>query len=189
MRRRTTLPALTLHRPWPGIIVHGATLLDGSTRRVIKRVENRTWAPPAWMRDRTFALHAGKAWACRGGASTTLRIFREVERLEVGAPDRHPTGIVATARVWGVIVDTERGPEGWSYNGSDFTPSRPPRRLPQVDTNRLIDRFYEGPVAWLLAEVRPLRRAIPCRGRQGVWWLPADVDAEVRREVRGVGAL
>lgn len=39
--------ALTLHRPWAGLIVHGP-----------KRTENRSWAPPST--PLTIGLHAGR---------------------------------------------------------------------------------------------------------------------------------
>lgn len=39
--------------------------------------------------------------------------------------------------------------------------------------------WWRGPVAWLLADVRVLPVPVPCRGAQGLWTLPADVEAAV----------
>ncbi len=51
----TATHALTLHRPWPWAIIHGS-----------KRVENRSWAPPAWLIGQRLAIHAGKRWDADG---------------------------------------------------------------------------------------------------------------------------
>lgn len=43
------MQALTIWQPWASLIVHG-----------FKRIENRTWAPPADLVGTTIAIHAGK---------------------------------------------------------------------------------------------------------------------------------
>lgn len=43
-------------------------------------------------------------------------------------------------------------------------------------------RWFGGPCGWVLIDVVPLAKPVPCRGRQKLWDLPADVEAEVRRQ-------
>lgn len=45
------MKALTLHQPWAWAIIHGP-----------KRIENRTWAPPASLIGQRIAIHAGKTF-------------------------------------------------------------------------------------------------------------------------------
>lgn len=48
--------------------------------------------------------------------------------------------------------------------------------------------WAEGPVCWVLREVRPLARPVPCKGRLGLWDVPADVAAEVAQQVETADA-
>lgn len=41
------------------------------------------------------------------------------------------------------------------------------------------DEWFSGPIGWQLAEVRALPEPIPCRGAQGLWDLPPDVEAQL----------
>ncbi len=41
-----------------------------------------------------------------------------------------------------------------------------------------------GPWCWLVKDVRRLREPVPCQGRQGLWTLPVELDAEILRQVR-----
>lgn len=43
--------------------------------------------------------------------------------------------------------------------------------------------WFVGPVGWLLSDVRPLETPVPCRGAQGIWKLPRDVEEAVMREL------
>lgn len=45
-------------------------------------------------------------------------------------------------------------------------------------------RWFGGPFGWVLADTKPLRRPVPCRGAQGLWNLPEDVAAEVLAQIR-----
>ena len=36
---------------------------------------------------------------------------------------------------------------------------------------------------WVLADVRPLDEPVPCKGRQGLWTLPDDVERKVRERL------
>lgn len=42
--------------------------------------------------------------------------------------------------------------------------------------------WFAGPYGWVKGEVRPLK-AIPCNGSLGFWTVPAEVEAEIRRQL------
>jgi hypothetical protein len=43
--------------------------------------------------------------------------------------------------------------------------------------------FAPGRWAWILEDIRPLPEPVPCRGAQGLWNVPADVEAAVRAQL------
>jgi activating signal cointegrator 1 len=45
-----------------------------------------------------------------------------------------------------------------------------------------------GPWCLVLEELRPLKQPVPCRGNQGLWPLPPDVEAAVRAQLAEVRA-
>lgn len=94
------IPVLTLHRPWPALILHAG-----------KRVENRAWR--THYRGPIF-LHAGQRWddgALDFAATipmpegTTAADW--VSQFEQG----HPVGIVGLARLYNCVRDE---PNYWS---------------------------------------------------------------------------
>lgn len=40
---------------------------------------------------------------------------------------------------------------------------------------------------WLLADVRPVREPVPCKGRLGLWRLPDDIEQAVRKQMEASG--
>jgi hypothetical protein len=98
--------ALTLHRPWPALIVHAG-----------KNVENRPWT--TGYRG-PFAIHAGKGWD-----PNAIPVARDwvdgVDEVGLGRvprdQDKHPTGIVAVADLIGVCGDTDCGSGPWAVPG------------------------------------------------------------------------
>jgi hypothetical protein len=120
-----------------------------------KDVENRGWPPPAKVIDQRIAIHAG------------LHVDREamdhLRRIGIALPDSLVAGaVVATVRVAGV----REWRKAW--------PTQPP-----------LSRWFTGPFGWQLEDVLALAKPVPCKGRQGLWRLPDDVEARVlEQEVR-----
>lgn len=145
------LRALTFWRPWPVAITHAG-----------KRVENRTWAPPKWIIGHDIALHAGKTVDEDTCADLVEMLGVERDLLP------GPLGVVAVAKLLGYISVKEDG-ERVRFG---------------VDADRALQefasQFFGGPVGWVLDDVRPLAEPVFCRGAQGLWILPPDVDAAVR---------
>lgn len=144
------MKALTLIQPWAWCITHAG-----------KRVENRTWAPPASLLGQRFAIHAGKA----------PRIA-EAERdlaehgVYVHPPDVVFGAVVATVRLVGVAKGHG---SSWFQVSGTFERNRP---LIGVRDGL----WFSGPVGWVLDDVRVLSEPVPCRGAQGLWTLPSDVE-------------
>jgi hypothetical protein len=86
---------LTVRRPWAELIAQG-----------IKTIENRSWAPPAFMLGRYLAIHASPMWDQEGEDF----IRRNHPRFAVDPPPASecPHGIIAVAQLVGWV---QRGPE------------------------------------------------------------------------------
>lgn len=52
-------------------------------------------------------------------------------------------------------------------------------RLPEEYEWVAGDQHAFGPYCWVLEQVKPLEKPIPCQGRQKLWRLPREIDAEV----------
>lgn len=97
------IPVLTLHRPWPALILHAG-----------KRVENRSWQ--THYRGPIF-LHAGQTWddAALDFAADIPSADNTTARDWVPAPiEAHLTGIVGLAYLISMQLDN---PSPWAING------------------------------------------------------------------------
>jgi hypothetical protein len=138
------MKALTLTPEWAFAIAH----LD-------KRVENRTWKPPAAMIGETIALHAGMKRPDWPAVELVARIAgweiygygRDFKRGDhiVNRPTVLTRGaIVATFTLAGVRAVYEEDATGWEV----------------------------GPFCWDIADVRVLDRPVTCAGMLGLWTVP-----------------
>lgn len=147
--------ALTLIQPWAWCITHSD-----------KRVENRTWAPPDSLLGQRFAIHAGKH-------PPDLEVIYGLRGEGVIVPPGLVLGaVVGTARLLGVVHASgvlEVAPELESLRARAFLVGRRAR-------------WWIGPIGWVLDDVRALAEPVPCRGAQGLWTLPSDVETRVRAQ-------
>lgn len=185
------LRALTLRRPWPSAVflpdpcawsdedpaLHGIGAPEGGygfdDREVAigpKRIENRTQLPPRNLVGDWLAIHAGLG-------------YDEVEwpaGLPVPDESECPTGIVGVVRVLGAL-DRRWGRTGRRravvMHDEDDLELR--LRLLALDRE---DWWWTGPVGWLLDDAIAIE-PVACRGAQGVWPVPKEIAAEVRRRV------
>lgn len=119
-----------------------------------KRVENRTWRPPRDARGGLLAIHAGKSLD-REGLDHLRILDLQGEIPAVPSPSELTYGaVVAVARLLG----TTQSPPGSTH--------------PQAI-------WWQGPIGWVLRDVVALSLPVHCRGAQGLWTLPADVEAPV----------
>lgn len=150
------MKALTIQQPYAAMICLPDEDPDA------KRVENRTWRTSY---RGPLLIHASKSRA----------------RLESEDLERWPHmafgAIVAVAQLVGCVdVCLSEGRLG-------------PRPLPPEWANRkwpwlAAHRHTEGPVCWVLQEVRRLAEPVPCKGEPGLWdppaWLLAAVQAQLQ---------
>lgn len=162
--------ALTLWRPWAGLVAAG-----------VKPVENRTWPPPARVIGQRIAIHAGKRWD-HGGAQWAFQTLVTngapvVEAMAAALGQaRHPEGVVAVATV-----------AGWVFAGNPPRTAIALSATPGVHGITASDPaapWFVGPVGWVLREVVALPVPVACRGAQGLWRLPPDVRARVEEQIR-----
>jgi hypothetical protein len=160
-----TMRALTLHAPWAYAVAH-----------LGKRVENRTRPPPVTIRGKRIAIHAGLAeseaeWeAVRVAAVAT---DPDAEWTLERQPQAYGAVVaVATVDAWARATDEGYG-VGVSVAGL--------RLFDAIDQIRRSPWFI-GPWGWRLHDVVTLPEPVPCRGAQGVWFLPADVAEAVARQ-------
>lgn len=161
------LRALTLHRPWSDAIVRGP-----------KRVENRTWFPPARFVGQELAIHGGKTYD------------DHLEWPDGWQPSSSPMGIIGLTRLLGAAY--RRGPRRLQVLVP--TPSMLPERDRELVRTR-VDEIRErlehiedeewathGSVHWLLDEPTAIE-PVACKGKQGIWVVPTGEAEEVRRRV------
>ena len=124
----------------------------------LKEYETRSWAPNYADKGEVIAIHAGVTAAKRDEIPELYDLLND--DLPVGA-------ILAVGRL--VSVDrTEQLHDVLS------------------EQERMCGDFSDGRYAWRFAEVIQLEnvhghpRPIPCRGAQGLWTVPPDVEAMVR---------
>ncbi len=118
-----------------------------------KDVENRTWKPPAHAIGTRIAIHAGKRYDTPEGYAEFIRIAAcVVDNLPKAAGE-------------GQLLDDRGAVVATAVVGTWVTRSDSP--------------WFCGPIGWVICDVHVLWKAVPCRGMQGLWKLPDDVDALV----------
>lgn len=153
-----TLQALTLWRPWDHSIVHGP-----------KRVENRPWRPPRSVIGTDIALHAGQTYDKKGAA-----FIRSLGHVLPPAAEHRAGVIVGVVRIVRAVNLDRIEDALLATMGTGNQPAKDP-----VED----DPWAFGPWVWVLDNVRPLATPVPCKGAQGLWPVPPDVEAEIRKQI------
>src|SRR5690606_7935017 len=127
--------ALTLWQPWAWAMSIG-----------LKRIENRTWRPPAWLIGQRFCLAAGKKWD--RASHEALEAGLDPDDPDVPPRDELAAGaIVAVCRLDAIVTSAD---EASAVAGPDQA------------------RWFFGPVGWVIGrDVVTLPDPVPCRGFQG----------------------
>jgi hypothetical protein len=133
------LKALTIQNPW----LYAITDLD-------KRIENRTWKPPASIIGKRIALHASK----------------QPDPAGIGAIYRITNRIISVILPYGKIVATAKV-LGWIDANCQTASS--PELLELMN-----DRWFFGPIGWVLADVEKVD-PVDCKGALGLWDVPENV--------------
>jgi hypothetical protein len=147
---------LTLTRPWDHALLNG------------KLVENRPTRPPTALIGERIALHAGLKYDYE--ALAFIKRTLGVSQI----PQREGGIIFATTVIVGYV---ERGTQACARAGVDVLLSAPGLEW------ALTDRWFFGPVGIVLRDTWPLAKPVTCRGMQGWFPIPADVEARVRAQL------
>lgn len=161
----TTLPAISVHNPWAFSIAH----LD-------KSPENRGWATSY---RGPIAIHATLKWDVAGEHSPLVQAGW-ADYCKTLPADRAPGAWLDRDSLWidfGAVLAVAEI-VGCHLHGT-------PGCCDHGDVPLCSPWAAEGQWHWELANVRPLSRPVPCRGRQRLWRLPDDVDAAVRAQLAG----
>ena len=147
------MKALSIRQPWAWAILHAG-----------KRVENRTWrcGHRGWL-----LIHASGGRADRGALAYLNVVLAQQTRLPLRLEDERRLqrgAIVGAARV-----------DEWDWV-SFFR-----FRLQDLYTQQRL--WVEGPACVVLGEVRALPEPVPCKGRLGLWTVPAGVLAGVASQL------
>ena len=153
--------ALTLIRPMAAAIVHGT-----------KRIENRPANLPSSMRDRPtiVAVHAGKKWD-----DEYARVVHEIDGVWA---DKYLESGFHYAHVKETPYEAHLRDEGvvglMLLSGRVFTSRQ------EVQLARTAPRvaWFGGPFGYEVARAIPFAKPIPCRGMQGFWPLPREIEEE-----------
>lgn len=152
------MKAITIKQPWLWCITDDT-----------KRVENRTWKPPYELIGQRIALHASgtrdhQGWVAAKDICPHLPPF---DNMPLGA-------IVATARLVGYVVVEQK-------------PNSVERMIEAskdaVYYDHRADPWFFGPVGWLLDDVQKLPQPLACKGKLGVWTVPAEIAVMMEEQV------
>ena len=136
------MKALTLHAPWAWAIAHAG-----------KRIENRSWRPPAWSIGQRIAIHAGRNL---GDADSQESCRDLIEEVGVDPPQTWPRSLIVCTAIVAGFVESESA-----------------RELSAADA-----AWYCGPVGWRLRDIQTVE-PIACKGALGLWNLPQTVAASL----------
>lgn len=160
--------ALSLTPPWGTLIAIGA-----------KRFETRSWPLPAACIGQPLAIHQTKGLAGLGGeagyrALLSRRVFGEAL---LAGNIRWETQI-ARGAIIAVVVPIAC----YRITASGLHAHGTTRPLPD-ERERSFGDYTPGRWAWEFAEVQRFATRVACRGMQGIWAVPPDVEAQIIAEL------
>lgn len=153
------MKALTLWRPFPAMIFH-------VPEDEAKRVENRGWRPPRALVGQRIAIHAGERIdrdAMRAASTMLGMSFPPADKaLDIG--------IIGTARIASVIRKADV--DHRIFHG--FVKAAEVSHADRIWHDQ-VARWFSGPYGWVLYDVVALPEPLSCKGRQGLWDVPAEL--------------
>jgi hypothetical protein len=158
------LPAITVIQPFASLIAEE-----------FKHYETRS--RPIKYRGK-IAIHAGVSTEYLRDSSV-FEILPEGWAMEFNPP--LPGLITAREFPLGMIVAVADLVECWQTNEHQLTQIRKSANVDLVLHKEVDEREYllgdysQGRYAWELENIRKLNNPIPCRGRQGLWYVPKDI--------------
>ncbi len=170
------MKALTLTQPWAGLVASGIKLVENRPRKMIRRDDF----------GKRFAIHASRLvddlvydrivdiddkLADRDGI-----IWKDDTKNQPWVRlSRITSAVIAVAAIEHAVVewgDAGRLVDACGANGN-----------PVVDLGNQ-RRWFFGPIGYVLRDVHALPTPVPCRGWQGFWTLPHDIEQRVLEQLR-----
>jgi hypothetical protein len=170
--------ALTVWNPWASLIVGAPPIGDRPATPPQKPVENRGWRPPAKLVGQQIAIHAGKTFDSDAFES----VFLDKEFGPVVAP-YSMAGLFPRGAVVGVAtLDRVIGPvpETVFYEERLKGISQATIESWRLTPDEL--RWFVGPWGWVFRDRRCIEPVV-CKGAQGLWPLPEDVERAVTAQI------
>ena len=159
-------PVYTLWQPWAGLVIFGG-----------KDIENRHYPPPSKFIGERIAIHAAKTfdqWFNPPVAPTrehAIKVYRDIylndssirEMLNVRG------AILGTVKLEGYLNPRE------GFRVGDLDEIRDAMGMDRYTVNPWWDSEQYG---WILSDPKPLKKPIPAKGKQGVWYYDLPEDEE-----------
>lgn len=190
------MKAISLWQPWASFMALG---FKANETRGLPPHGPWPWVPEGTPRQPGRALEPGEdlvihaAKRCEVGDFGPWNVERDapgqflLRGPDLSWPYRLPLGaVVAVVRMHMVGQISWEG----TFGRESVFPTIAGRKMyPALDHQHEEDLglYEEGRWAWITNERRPIRRPIPCNGRQGVFDLPADVEELVRSALGRAG--
>lgn len=160
MATNALLPTLTIRQPWAALIASKA-----------KRLETRSWAPPARLIGTRLAIHAGRSAIPRDLASDDVSAIEVALGRPVIEWSSLPFGaIVCVATLVGAYEVAEWHPGADIVGVRRTVAGSPP--LAEITLRPGEWRYGDyrpGRWLWMLGDVEVLDVPVPATGQQGVW--------------------
>lgn len=168
----STIRALTLRQPWAFAILH-----------LGKSVENRSWKPPRSVIGKRIAIHAGLTLDQPGDNKlrTWLRAWEELDLLgKLHAADMYPGCIIGTVLVTGWARAIPNPLNDTALPALEYRQAGPTDR--RYARSLVYNRWAEaGSYQWGLANPEPVEHPVRCRGAQGIWTIPPELDGTLQK--------
>lgn len=149
------MKAISLHQPWASLVMQG-----------VKRLETRSWAPPASLEGRRVLVHAAK----RLDPCVLEAPFSQVIRNpEVNAPTGVLLGSVLLEGAWRIDSAADRDLVVGEYHRGEGARAR--------ELELAFGDFELGRWMWGLQAPRQLNVPIPYNGRQGFFKVDGTLQA------------
>lgn len=166
------MKALTLTQPWATLVAIGA-----------KRIETRSW--PTNYRG-PLAIHAAKGWTTDDRELCHVEPFRSVLRAWKETLPNHGMLSIVSALPHASIVAVANLARCFTTYAETAHRIEASDELPQYEY--AFGNYEPGRYGFLLGDVRALREPVAARGMQGLWPVPADVEAAINAQLAAVAA-
>lgn len=164
--------ALTLTQPWAGFVASGVKLVENRPRSMIKREDF----------GKVFAIHASRE-VDDGAWRRIIEIAPEFA-IDYPGPMARNGRLHRLARVTSAVIAVATL-EGALYIGGNSPETTRAMLDRAFGFGHEQERWTFGPTCYVLGDVRALREPVKCRGWQGFWTLPTDLEASVRERIEG----